>query len=422
MSAVRRRASPAPSWTQRSGGRRRRRAQVGEARPPARTGDGVPAAEVVAAVGQALDVAVVDGDPPQLVRPRRSGALKTMDRPSGAGQSDVDLALRDVAVHRRAGHQVVAAGQVPTARRAGLGPVGREQVDVVAAAAATLQPMAERGDGRPVGQPGRRPEDRPRTARDRRDPPARDVHDVDRRVATRGRGRGGGSRRTRCACRPGDQAGSSSLTGPSVRRDAAPVATSTSHRCFDLVVEEAGAVEHVVEPVDEPIVGRRAARRPRGLALLPRRRASSACVAAVRRADDHEPRAVRRPLEPRHAARAGRSGAAPRRRTVERQQVDLLRCPRGPSPSTAGRAPPRRAGRRSDRNASVRPSGEKRGCQSCRAPIVSWRGAGASGRRRSRRARARAGSHRTPGATVCTTTTAQRPSGDRRGSVAMRRR
>ena len=37
----------------------------------------------------------------------------------------------------------------------------------------------------------------------------------------------------------GDQAGSWSATGPSVRRVAAPVATSTSQRCSTLVVGEA---------------------------------------------------------------------------------------------------------------------------------------------------------------------------------------
>ncbi len=66
-------------------------------------------------------------------------------------------------------------------------------------------------------------------------------------------------------------------------------------------------------------------------------------------------------------------------------------------------------------NASVRPSGEKRGCRSCAHRCVSWRA-----RRRpvGRDEPQGAGdSHRSPGATVWSVTTASRPSGDRRGSV-----
>ena len=72
------------SRTHRSGGHGRRRAQVGDARPaPARRGDRVPARDVVAVLGEPLEPAVGDGDPPQLVRAVDRGAeVRASGRPS----------------------------------------------------------------------------------------------------------------------------------------------------------------------------------------------------------------------------------------------------------------------------------------------------------------------------------------------------
>ena len=148
----------------------------------------------------------------------------------GHGDSRGGSPTRDVAAHARAGHEVVPRREVPAARRVRLRPVGREQPDVVAAAAAPLELVAERRDRprRPAARPGRRT----RTG-------VRRVTAVDRRVATsttwiagrrRGRGRGRRSETNAIRVPSGDQAGSRSETGPSVSRVAAPVATSTSHR------------------------------------------------------------------------------------------------------------------------------------------------------------------------------------------------
>ena len=119
----------------------------------------------------------------------------------------------------------------------------------------------------------------------------------------------------------GDQAGSRSAARPAVSRVAAPVSTSTSQRCGDPVVGEAGPVEHVVEPVDEPIVRRRrGAGRPHPIDA-----ATTIVVGrgrAMRGADDDQPLPVGRPLERVHAAR--QVGQPARLAAIERQEVDLL--------------------------------------------------------------------------------------------------
>ena len=112
----------------------RGRAQDGD---PGRAGraarDRVPARQVVVARGQALDVAVAEVDPPQLV-----GALDRraeQERSAVAGRDEARLlADRQVAVHPGSGHQVVPGRQVPPATRAALGPVRPEQPDVRPAA------------------------------------------------------------------------------------------------------------------------------------------------------------------------------------------------------------------------------------------------------------------------------------------------
>ena len=281
--------------------------------------------------------------------------------------------------------------------------------------------MAERGDRPPVGQPRRRPEHRPRTAGDGRD-----------RAASRRRRRGspggsarswsrrrfGGERDPRAVGRPGRLA--RPATGPSVRRVASPVATSTSQRWRIRSYVKPGAVEHVVEPVDEAVVGRRAARRAWACASMPRRAASSSYVAPCEVETDHEPSAVGRPLERLDAAR----------------QVGQPARLAGPSSgrrwtwSSSSRSFVARSGRSGSSSTWIAPVREERERPAVgrepRVPVV----AGAErelarlavGVRRSARARARGGSRRSRARRVWSVTTAQRPSGERRGSVAMRRR
>ena len=173
----------------------------------------------------------------------------------------------------------------------------------------------------------------------------------------------------------GDQAGASSATGPSVRRDASPGRDVDQPQVLDPVVDEPGAVEHVVEPVDEPVVGRR--RRP-GLARPVEPAALEVGVARrpVRGRRHDEPRCRRATTRSRRRRAAGRSGGAPRRRRAAAGRP--AGCPRGPSASLGRVGSSSTSVRRSERNASVRPSGENRGWRSCRAPSVSWRGAGPS--------------------------------------------
>ena len=136
----------------------------------------------------------------------------------------------------------------------------------------------------------------------------------------------------------GDQAGCASAARPSVRRLRRAGRGVDQPEVADPVVGEAGAVEHVVEPVDEPVVGRRRRARARGVRSMPRRRSSSARVAACEVRDDDEPRAVGRPLEGVDAAR--QVGQPARLAAVERQQVDLARRPRGPCRSSTSRPRP----------------------------------------------------------------------------------
>ena len=109
-------------------------------------------------------------------------------------------------------------------------------------------------------------------------------------------------------------------TGPSVRREASPRRHVDEPEMVDAVVGEPGPVEHVVEPVDEPVVRRR--RRPRLVRpVRPRRCRSASRVASC----EVEVTTSRVPSgdhsNPLDAAR--QVGQAPRLAAVERQQVDL---------------------------------------------------------------------------------------------------
>ena len=177
-----------------------------------------------------------------------------------------------------------------------------------------------------------------------------------------------GERDARAIGRPGRLVVADRAVGQTRRRTARGI---DQPEVLDPVVREAGAVEHVVEPVDEPVVGWRRLSGSR-LRVEPAPPAVLVAGGAVRARHDDQARAVGRPFEAAHAARQVREPT--RLAAVERQQVDLLRVlalasrPSGRSGSSSTNV------RRSERKASVRPSGEKRGCQSCRAPIVSCRG------------------------------------------------
>ena len=206
--------------------------------------------------------------------------------------------------------------------RARLGPVRGDQIDVVAAAAATLQAMAQGGDRLPVGEPRRCPEHGPRAGGDRGDPPGRHVHDVDGRPRREVRipTAVGDERHPRAIGRPGWL-----VVVDGAVRQARGLARGGVHdpEVLDLVVEEPGRIEHVLEPVDESIVGlgRLAGRGLRALAppsgVLGVRR-------AMGRADSHEARAVGRPIEPRHAAGQVGQPARLTAEAIERKQMDLL--------------------------------------------------------------------------------------------------
>ena len=164
-----------------------------------------------------------------------------------------------------------------------------------------------------------------------------------------GRRRDGGSPRTRCASRPATRPASAPAVGPSVRLRGLAGRRVDEPQVPDAVVREALAVEHVVEPIDEPVVrlGRRAGLgRSLEAALL----AVGLEVGRVRCADDDElacrPATIRR----RSRRAAGRSGAAPRRHR-----------PAGGRPGRRPRAGrgAARAGSSSTSGASVREEGER---------------------------------------------------------------
>ena len=164
--------------------------------------------------------------------------------------------------------------------------------------------------------------------------PRLDVDDVD----VQARSSRSGSRRRLAAnairVPSGDQAGSPSAVGPSVRRRASPVVGVDEPQVRVAVVDEARAVEHVAEPVDVAVVGRRrlAGLRRGGPAAALR---SSASVAPSELETTASRRAVGRPCEGVDAAR--QVGQPAGLAAVERQQVDLvavlavLRAPSGRS-------------------------------------------------------------------------------------------
>ena len=236
----------------------RARTQVDVTRlaPP---GDGVERRDVVPARGDPPDVPVGGRDAPELVaavdrcREADAGAVRGGPQPSR-------LAPCEVAPHTRARHQVVPPRQVPAARRPRLGSVGREQPDVVAAPAASLELRPECRDRLAVGQPGRAAEDRAWTAGHGVDAPARDVGDVDRWP----------EREVVIAMALGHERDAGAVRRPrglGVRHR--PVGQAAGLACghvdqpqvTDPVVLEPGPVEHVVEPVDEAVGRSPAARR-----------------------------------------------------------------------------------------------------------------------------------------------------------------
>ena len=139
----------------------------------------------------------------------------------------------------------------------------------------------------------------------------------------------------------GDQAGSRSAARPSVSRRRRAGRDVDQPEVADMVVGEARAVEHVVEPVDESVVGRRRHARLRV--------AVDAAAAVVVGAGGAVRGARRRPAASRRATTrtrprraAGRSAGEPRRR--REAGAGPARCPRGPSDRVSARsAPPRPA-------------------------------------------------------------------------------
>ena len=296
---------------------RRRRADEGGARTNAAAVDLVERREEVAALGQLLERAVLDRDPPQLVGavPRREER-----QPAAVGRRDQPrpFARRDVAVHRRARHDVVPVGQVRAAAGRRLGAVGGEEPDVVAVAVGG-DPSAERRDRRAVGQPRRDEERRLRAAGDAGADAGRDVDDDDVRpelevvVAIELRREGD----ARAIGRPGRVVVAGRAVGQARRLARGDV---DDPEMGDVVVDEPRPVEHVAQPVDVAVV--RLGRVAR-LALLVEA-ASLPVVLAVRpvgRRDDDELRAVGRPLEAVDAAR--QIGQPAGLATVQGEQVDL---------------------------------------------------------------------------------------------------
>ena len=261
--------------------------------------------------------AAVQRDPPQLVRAvdrRREQdgpAIRRRDEPR-------PLAQRHVAVHRRVRLELAPGQQVRPAARRRVRAVGREPPDP--GPVADPRPLvAERQDRRPVARPRRVEEDRIAAVRDERDLARRDLHDPDRppllevRVPAPVRG----ERDPGAVRRPGGM-----LLGRRTR-DERPCRAGLDvdePQVLVLVVDEAGAVVLVVQPVDEPVVGQRrlAGLRLRGPAALP---AVLLDRRAQRGGQDRERPAVRRPGELAHALRQVRE--APRLTTVERQQEHL---------------------------------------------------------------------------------------------------
>ena len=137
-------------------------------------------------------------------------------------------------------------------------PSGREEPDVVAAPGAALHPVAERRDrrARRAARSGRRTSSAGHGSRAVTARVATSTTWMSRRDETRSalRRRFDVNAIRVPVRRPGRLAVGD---GPSVRRDAAPVRHVDQPQVADPVVREARAVEHVLEAVDEPVVGRR---------------------------------------------------------------------------------------------------------------------------------------------------------------------
>ena len=161
-------------------------------------------------------------------------------------------------------------------------------------------------------------------------------------------------------------------------------------------------------------IGRRIA--CRGGPRRRRRRASSSYVAAYDDDVTTSARAIRRPLERRSRRAAGRSGVG--LTAIERQQVDLGARPRDRTPRRPVAVPPRRSDAGPTGTRGFGHPARTAGGGPSSTPSVSWRGS-------RRRSVGRATALSVPvvrGPWSVSATTAKRPSGDRRGSVGMRRR
>ncbi len=336
-----------------------------------------------------IEAPVGHGDPPQLVRPVDRG---TEDDGGSVGGGDRSrrLAARHIRPHAREDHPVVPPGQVAAALRRGVLAVRREQPEIVPAAGSALEPMAERDDRLPVGQPGRPAEDRVGTGADPGDGPAADVQDVDVRaerqvgVAVPVRG----ERDPPAVGRPRGRLVLDRALGQPRRLAARHV---DEPEMGDAVVDEAGPVEHVAEAVDEPVVRRPAAspaRAPSGRAGGGRRRGSPRARSRSR------PVASRRAtIRTRSRRAAGPSGAAPPRRRAAAGTPGSR--PRDPWRHWDGSAPlPRASGGRRGTRASARRARTVRGGHAGRRASA---GAGCRRRVRSGPATGRSGSRQTRG-------------------------
>ncbi len=246
-----------------------------------------------------------------------------------------------------------------------------------------------------------------------RDRARRDVDDVDVRAPDQVRVRTaiGGERDPAAVGRPGGLLVGDRAVGQAAGHAGRHV---DQPEVDDPVVDEARAVEHVAEPIDRPEVGSR-----RFTGAGPGRARPPTLVAgrSGRSAGHDQSPAVGRPFEAINAA--WQVGQATGLAAVQRQEVDLHHLVAASWPHASLAAPARggSAGRRG------RPASGRR-ARSGDAGRAARRGSagGPARSRRSGRPRAPGGSRRSPGATVWTVTTASRPSGDRRGSVATRRR
>ena len=226
--------------------------------------------------------------------------------PIGRDGEPRSFTQRDVAVHPGIGLELARREQVLAAAPAGIRAVGGEPPDP-GPVLATREPVAERDERRPVGQPCRLPEQRVAATGDGGDGPGDDVDRIDPRSgldvrvpAAVGRERDPGP-----VGRPGRRF---DRGAPDDQRACRPRCRVDQPQVGDVIVDEAGPVGHVVEAVDVPEVGPR------------RRRPARASVAGR---DDASPR----PSLPRPRTSAPRStrpsgdhenASTPRGRSVRR--------------------------------------------------------------------------------------------------------